>query len=69
VFFGKILAGKYMPALMYMLWFTDMDEREANWKKFIDSAEWKTMSGKAIYADTVSKVRKKFLTPTDYSQI
>jgi len=69
VFFGKILAGKYMPALMYMLWFKDMDERDANWKKFSDSAEWKTMSGKAIYANSVSKVRKKFLTPTDYSQI
>lgn len=69
VFFGRILAGKLMPALMYMLWFKDMDEREANWKKFVDSAEWKEMSGKAIYADTVSKVRKKFLTPTDYSQI
>lgn len=69
VFFGKIMAGKFMPALMYMLWFKDMDEREANWKKFVDSQEWKTMSGKAIYADTVSKVRKKFLVPTDYSQI
>jgi hypothetical protein len=69
VFFGKILAGKMMPALMYMLWFTDMNEREANWKKFGSSDEWKTMSGKAIYADTVSKVRKKFLVPTDYSQI
>lgn len=69
VFFGKILAGKLMPALMYMLWFTDMDEREANWKKFGESPEWKTMSSKPINADTVSKVHKKFLTPTDYSQI
>ena len=69
VFFSKILAGKYMPALMYMLWFKDMDEREANWKKFVDSPEWKAMSAKPIYADTVCKVHKKFLTPTDYSQI
>jgi hypothetical protein len=69
VFFSKILAGKCMPALMYMLWFTDMEERDANWKKFVDSPEWKAMSAKSIYADTVSKVHKKFLTPTDYSQI
>lgn len=69
VFFGKILAGKFMPALMYMLWFKDMEEREANWKKFGDSSEWKTMSSKPVNADTVSKVHKKFLTPTDYSQI
>lgn len=69
VFFGKIMAGKYMPALMYMLWFNDMEERDKNWKIFVDSAEWKVMAAKPIYADTVSKVRKKFLTPTDYSQI
>ena len=69
VFFGKILAGKFMPALMYMLWFSDMNERNANWSKFGGSDEWKTMSGKQIYADTVSKVKKKFLVPTEYSQI
>lgn len=69
VFFGKILAGRQMPALMYMLWFTDMNERTANWGKFGGSPEWKEMSGKQIYADTVSKVRKKFLIPADYSQI
>jgi len=69
VFFSKMLAGKNTPALMYMLWFTDMEEREANWKKFSGSPEWKEISGKPIYADTVSKVRKKFLTPTDYSEI
>lgn len=69
VFFSKMLAGKNMPALMYMLWFKDMEEREENWKKFGSSDEWKTMSAKPIYADTVSKVHKKFLVPTDYSQI
>lgn len=69
VFFSKMLAGTNMPALIYMLWFKDMDEREAKWKIFGSSDEWKTMSAKPIYADTVSKVHKKFLTPTDYSQI
>jgi len=69
VFFGKILAGKYMPALMYMLWFKDMDEREANWKKFVDSPDSQHMSGKDIYPETGTKVPKKFLVPTDYSQI
>lgn len=68
-FFSKMLAGKNMPALMYMLWFKDMEERDENWKKFSGSEEWKTISSKPIYADTVSKVHKKFLVPTDYSQI
>ncbi|MBN1987705.1 MAG: NIPSNAP family protein [Prolixibacteraceae bacterium] len=69
VFFGQLMAGQFMPALTYMLWFKNMEEREANWEKFITSDEWKTMSGKPIYANTVSKVKKKFLIPADFSQI
>lgn len=69
VFFGEILAGRYMPALIYMLWFKDMEERETNWNKFRNSEEWGKMSGKKEYANTVSKVNKKFLVPADYSQI
>ncbi len=69
VFFGELLAGQYMPALVYMLWFKDMEQREANWDKFRISDEWNTMRVKEEYADTVSKVRKIFLTPLDFSQI
>jgi hypothetical protein len=69
LFFGELLAGKYMPALAYMLWFKDMEEREANWQKFRVSDEWNTMRVKEEYADTVSKVRKIFLKPMDFSQI
>jgi hypothetical protein len=67
--FGELLAGRHMPALTYMLWFKDMDEREANWNKFRISDEWNTMRVKQEYANTVSTVRKKFLLPADYSQI
>src|SRR5690554_504843 len=69
LFFGEMIAGKYMPALLYMLWFEDMEERDANWKKFSGSSEWNTMKDKKEYADTVSKVRRIFLTPLDFSQI
>ncbi len=69
VFFGQVLAGRYMPALTYMLWFKNMDERNANWDKFRVSEEWKTMRVKEEYANTVSKVKKKFLLPMDFSQI
>ena len=69
VFFGELLAGKYMPALVYMLWFKDMEQREANWDKFRTSSEWEVMRNKEIYANTVSKVRKIFLEPLDFSQI
>ncbi|MEN8118571.1 MAG: NIPSNAP family protein [Bacteroidota bacterium] len=69
VFFGQLFAGQYMPALTYMLWFKDMEQRNANWDKFRTSDEWNTMKVKQEYANTVSKVRKKFLTPMDFSQI
>jgi hypothetical protein len=69
VFFGQLLAGSYMPALTYMLWFENMEERTANWQKFVTSDEWKKMSGKEIYKNSVSKVRKRFLTPMELSQI
>lgn len=69
VFFGELLAGRFMPALTYMLWFKDMDERTENWAKFSSSEEWKTMRVKEEYADTVSKVKKIFLTPLEFSQL
>ncbi|MFW5756857.1 MAG: NIPSNAP family protein [Tangfeifania sp.] len=52
-----------------MLWFKDMEERDANWAKFVSSDEWNVMKVKPEYANTVSKVRKKFLLPMDFSQI
>jgi hypothetical protein len=69
VFFGKILAGEYMPALIYMVGFKDMAERDANWGKFGSSDEWKKLSSKPEYADTVSNIHKIFLTPTAYSLV
>jgi len=69
VFFGQLLAGRSMPALTYMLWFKDMEQRETNWGKFGSSNEWNEMKDKPEYANTVSKVRKKFLLPADFSQI
>ncbi len=69
VFFGEILAGPQMPALMYMLEFKDMEERKASWKKFGDSEGWNVLRNKQEYANTVSVVNKIFLLPLDYSQI
>ena len=69
VFFGKILAGQYMPALTYMVGFKDMADRDAAWSKFGSHDDWKKMQAKPEYADTVSNIYKTFLTPADYSQI
>lgn len=67
VMFSQHLAGQYMPALTYMLWFNNMEERDALWAKFGPSPAWKEMSSKEEYANTVSKIHKKFLLPVDFS--
>jgi hypothetical protein len=69
VFFGKNLAGGYIPALTYMLWFRDMAHRNEAWGKFGPHPEWIAMRDKPEYANTVSKVRKIFLLPEAGSQI
>jgi hypothetical protein len=69
VFFGKVLAGKYMPALIYMVGFKDMADRDATWSRFGGHEEWNTMRVKPEYADTVSNIRKIFLTPSGISQV
>lgn len=69
VFFGKIIAGKSMPALTYMLTFKDLEERDANWKDFVSSPRWKEMSARPKYANSVSNIHREFLMPTDYSQV
>ena len=69
VFFGQTISGDNMPNLIYMLCFDSLDERDANWKKFIDDPDWKRVSAMPEYANTVSKVIKIYLEPMPYSQI
>lgn len=63
VFFGKMLAGKYRPCLVYMLGFENMRERNSNWQDFLKHPEWEAMKNKPEYSNTVSKIRKIFLSP------
>lgn len=65
--FSQHLAGQYMPALTYMLWFNSMEERDGLWVNFRSSPAWREMSSKEEYANTVSKIHKKFLVPVDFS--
>ena len=61
VFFGEQIIGAQRPCLTYMIQFKDMEEHDANWKKFIDAPAWKEMSSKEIYADTATKIHKVVL--------
>ncbi|NQT51715.1 NIPSNAP family protein [bacterium] len=69
VFFGETLVGTRIPNLTYMLVFKDEAAQKANWKKFVTSPEWKAMSGKPIYKDTVSRITNIILKPTACSQL
>ncbi len=71
VFFGETLVGDKMPNLTYMLVFNNMDERKANWKKFVSSPEWKALSSIPEYANKkiLCGITNVFLKPAAYSQI
>ena len=69
VFFGETLVGASLPSLKYMLAAPDMAANEAGWKKFLASPDFIAMKDNPKYADTVSKITKLFLAPTDYSQV
>ncbi|MEM9888894.1 MAG: NIPSNAP family protein [Bacteroidota bacterium] len=63
VFFGDMIAGPHRPSLVYLLNFKDMEEREANWKAFIEHPDWNEMKVKKEYANTVSNIVRVFLEP------
>jgi hypothetical protein len=63
IFFGNMISGPYCPSLVYMLEFPDMQSRNERWQQFVAHPEWKEMSSKDIYANTVSKIHKIFLLP------
>ncbi|NQT86418.1 NIPSNAP family protein [bacterium] len=69
VFFGETLVGTKVPNLTYMVAFENEEAKKANWKKFLGSPGWKTMSKLPIYQNTVSHITNIVLRPTAYSQI
>lgn len=69
VFFGETLAGPMMPNLTYMLVFDSMEDRDKNWKTFVDHPEWKSLAADPQYADTVSNISDIILSPAPFSQV
>jgi len=73
VFFGQTLAGIKMPNLTYMLAFKDMEEQQANWKKFGADPDWQKLRAMPEYMDK-AVLRQKGITnlilkPAPYSQM
>jgi hypothetical protein len=67
VFYGQVLSGAKMPNLMYLTTFADQTSREAHWKSFVDSPEWKALIAMEKYKNNISHKDITFLYPTDYS--
>lgn len=69
VFYGSILAGPRMPALLYLTWYKDEDTRSKAWGEFGNHPDWKRMSGLPAYAYTATNNQSIFLSPLSYSQL
>ena len=54
VFYADVLSGSQMPNLVYMVVFSNSADREAKWKEFGSSKEWKTISVDPKYRNNVS---------------
>ncbi|WP_224998505.1 NIPSNAP family protein [Cesiribacter sp. SM1] len=69
VFYGRVLAGTFMPSLMYMTSFENMQERDAKWKAFGDDPAWKKLSSEPQYEGNFKRADIYLLRATDYSDI
>ena len=69
VFYGRTLAGPDSPNLIYMTGAESEEAHNANWKTFVSSDGWAALKPLPEYANTVSKIHKWRLKPTDFSQL
>jgi hypothetical protein len=69
VFYGDILAGPKMPALLYLTWYKDEPTRTEAWRKFGGHPEWKRIRGLQEYANTATNNASILLSPMPYSQL
>ncbi len=69
VFYGEVISGSSMPNLMYMTTYSDKNSHEEKWNTFRNHPDWKILSGMEEYKNTVSRIVKYILYPTDYSDM
>lgn len=67
VFYGQVLFGSLKPRLMYMTTYSNRQSRDEHWKAFGSHPDWKVLSAKQEYANTVIKPNAYLLHPTSYS--
>jgi hypothetical protein len=71
IFFGEQIAGGRMPNLTYMVAFDNVTAREACWRGFGGSPEWKKLSSTPGLSDgeVVSNISNMLLSPLAGSQV
>lgn len=69
VFFGQALVGPKRPNLTYLTVYSDDEARQAAWKAFVAHPDWKELSSKPKYKNTVSHIDKAVLVAKPYSQL
>lgn len=67
VFFGEVLSSSHMPHLMYMTAFSDTTSQQEHWASFGAHPEWLEMRDLERYANTVSRITRYLMHPTEYS--
>lgn len=69
VFYAKVLSGSHMPNFMYMPVFDNVQQRDIQWKKFGEDAQWKDISTRPENENkvSVSHVDSIIMHSTDYS--
>ena len=68
VCYGEILAGKHMPALIYLTWHKDEATRNSAWDAFMNHPDWERMKNDPKYKHTATNNQVQLLSPMPYSQ-
>lgn len=66
-FFCEVLSSAYMPHLVYMTCHADTSAQKENWDAFGTHPEWDRLKNLERYQNTVSRITKYLLYPTEYS--
>ncbi|WP_417731887.1 NIPSNAP family protein [Rosistilla oblonga] len=69
IFFGQAIVGDKIPNLTYMTVYPNQEAKDEGWKKFRVHPDWKVLSKKERYANTVSTIHKWNLLPLPASQL
>lgn len=71
VFYGDVISGSRMPNLEYMVVFSDTASRNAHWKAFGNSPEWKMISVDPKFRNNISvnHIDSYLMHRTSYSDL